>query len=91
LRTQIINTHRGTEPDLIARSDQLLVLQNGYRSLGIILGIISEHMRQHLGVEDAAGRRDEGAEVLLAVERVAEANALAGEMRSGNAWGIDQQ
>ena len=42
-------------------------------------------MRQHLGVEDAAWRRDEGAEVLLPVESVAETDTLGGKMLSGNA------
>ena len=59
--------------------------QNGYRSLRLILGVIAEHMRQHLGVEDAARRRDEGTEILLSVERVAKADAFSGEMRGGDA------
>ena len=51
---------------------------------GIILfslGVIAEHVRQHLGVEDAARCRDEGPEILLLVERVAEPDALGGEVR----------
>src|SRR5829696_422531 len=31
-------------------------LQNGGRLVGLILGVIAEHMRQHLGIEDAARR-----------------------------------
>ena len=42
----------------------------------VLLGIIAKHMRQHFGVEDATRRRDEGAEILLPVESVAEADAL---------------
>ena len=57
-------------------------LQNGGRLVGLILGVIAEHMRQHLGVEDAARRRDEGAEILLPVESIAKSDALGGEMLS---------
>src|SRR3954471_19067744 len=42
-------------------------------------------MRQDLGIEDAAGRRDEGAEILLPVKSIAEADALGSEMLSGDA------
>ena len=31
-------------------------LHNGYRSLRLLLGVIAKHMRQHLGIEDAARR-----------------------------------
>ena len=55
--------------------------QNGFRSLGLIHGMIAKHVRQHLGVEDAARRRHEGTEILLAVESISQANALGGEMR----------
>jgi hypothetical protein len=53
---------------------------NGHGSLGLSLDVIAEHVRQHLGVEDAARRRHEGAEVLLPIESIAKADALGGEM-----------
>src|SRR5215211_9340814 len=59
-------------------------LHDGYRSLGLLLRVIAKHMRQHLGVEDAARRRDKGTEILLPIERVAETDALGGEVRSSN-------
>src|SRR5215204_5170338 len=46
-------------------------LHHDGRLVGLILGVIAEHMRQYLGIKDAFRRRDEGAEILLAVERVA--------------------
>src|SRR5215207_1908017 len=55
------------------------------RLVALLLGVIAEHVRQHLGIEDAARRRDERAEVLLAVESVAEADALGGKIRRRNA------
>ena len=42
-------------------------------------------MRQHLGVEDAARRGDESAEILLPVESVAKPDALRGKVLSRNA------
>ena len=45
---------------LIARSDRPCVhAQLGAGLSGSILSIIAEHVRQNLGVEDAARRRDE--------------------------------
>src|SRR5829696_1729430 len=58
---------------------------NGYRSLGLLLRVIAKHMREHFGVEDATRRRDEGAEILLSLESIAQANALGGEMSSRDA------
>src|SRR4051794_29793749 len=55
-------------------------LHNRERLFGLLLGVIAEHVSQHLGVEDAAGRRDEGAEILLPVESIAEADALGSEV-----------
>ena len=60
-------------------------MHNWDRLFGLLLGIIAEHMRQDLGVEDAARRGDEGAEILLPVESIAEADALGSKMRSGDA------
>src|SRR5438552_1731891 len=60
-------------------------LHNRGRLVGLVLTVIAEHVRQHLGIEDAAGRRDEGAEVLLPVKSVAKSDALGGEMLGGNA------
>ena len=47
--------------------------------------MIAEHVRQHLGVEDAARRRDKGTEILLSVECISETDTLGDEMGSGNA------
>ena len=41
---------------LIARSDRQSVLPQWIRLHGLLLGVIAEHMCQHLGVEDAARR-----------------------------------
>src|SRR3954470_1144523 len=59
-------------------------LHNRGRFLALILSSIAEHMRQHLGIKDAARCRDEGAEILLPVESISEADALGGKMLSGN-------
>ena len=66
-------------------------LHNGGQLIGLILGVIAEHVRQHLGVEDATRRRDEGSEILLPIESVAKTDTLGGEMCSGNYAGIDPQ
>jgi len=55
------------------------------RFVRLILGVIAEHVRQHLGVKDTARRRDEGAEALLVVESITQADALGGEMRGRDA------
>ena len=57
-------------------------MHNRERLFGLLLLVIAEHMRQHLGVKDAARRRDEGSEILLPVESISQANALGGEMLS---------
>jgi hypothetical protein len=41
-------------------------LHNGSWLVVLILGVIAEHVRQHRGVKDAARRRDERAEILVA-------------------------
>jgi len=51
-------------------------LHHGGRRVGLLLGMIAKHVRQHLGIEDAARRRDEGTEILLSVESIAEADAF---------------
>src|SRR4051794_103284 len=54
------------------------------RLVGLVHTVIAEHVRQHRGIEDAAGRRDEGAEILLPIKSVSEADALGSEMLSRN-------
>src|SRR3954468_7141811 len=62
-------------------TDQSSLYDGGW-VVGLIRTVIAEHVRQNLGVEDAARRRDEGAEILLAVESISEPDALGGEMVS---------
>src|SRR3954447_7487158 len=60
-------------------------LLNRGRAIGLVPTVITEHMSQHLGVEDAARRRDEGTEILLPIESIAEADALSSQMRGRDA------
>ena len=55
---------------------------NRERLFGLLLSVIAKHVSQHLCIEDASRRRDEGTEILLQIERVAKADALGSEMRS---------
>src|SRR5215204_7715517 len=42
--------------------------QNGYRSLGLIHGMIAKHVRQHLGIEHAARRCTPDIELATEIE-----------------------
>ena len=63
-------------------------IHNGLGSLWLLLRVIAEHVRQHLGVKDAARRGDESAEILLPIESITEADAFGREMRRGDAWAL---
>ena len=58
---------------------------NRERLFGLLLSVIAKHVSQHLCIEDAARRRDEGTEILLPIESIAKADALGSEMRSRDA------
>ena len=71
-------TNRSPKASVVAVQRASLQQAIGYPALhnrgwpvGLLVGVIAEHVGQHLGVEDAARRRDEGAEILLPVESVA--------------------
>ena len=71
----------GRDPRSLQEAIGYPSVHNWSYPIGLILSIIAEHMCQYLSIDDAAGRRDEGTEILLAVESVAQADALGGEMR----------
>ena len=68
----MINTHGGGgEGRLLQKAIDHASRHNWGLPIGLSLTIIAKHVSQHLGIEDASRRRDEGAEILLTVESVA--------------------